>query len=70
MDPLSLAASVAGLISIILKVSRIVDSYCKSVKAARKDVLEIAQELISMRDVLCQLGEVLRSYLLKTNIFD
>lgn len=70
MDPLSLAASVAGLISITLEVSRIVDSYCKSVKDARKDVSEIAQELTRMRDVLRQLDGVLRSHLLKTNIFD
>lgn len=70
MDPLSLAASVAGLISITLEFSRIVGSYCKSVKDARKDVLEIAQELTSIRDVLCQLDEVLRSHLLKTSIFD
>ena len=70
MDPLSLAASVAGLIGITWKVSRAVGSYCKLAKDTRKDVLQISQELISMRDVLCQLDEFLRSHQLKTNIFE
>lgn len=70
MDPLSVAASVAGLVSLTLEVSCTIGSYCKSVKNARNDVLEIAQELASMRDVLRQLDELLRSHQLKTEIFD
>ena len=70
MDPLSVAASVAGLVSLMLEVSCAIGSYYKSVKNARNDVLEIAQELTSMRDVLRQLNELLRSHQLKTEIFD
>lgn len=68
MDPLSIAASVAGLIGLTSKVSRIIDSYCKSVKNARKDVQDTAQELASMYDALHQLDGLLRSQQLKTQI--
>ena len=70
MDPLSVAANVAGLVSLTLKVSSTIGSYCKSVKSARKDVQEVAQELASMHDVLRQLDELLRSQQLKTKVFE
>ena len=65
-----MAASVAGLVSLTLGLSRTIASYCKSVKDARKDVQEIAQELASMNDILHQLDGLLRSQQLKTKIFD
>lgn len=68
MDPLSIAASLAGLVSLTSRVSRTIGSYCKSVKDARKDVQETAQELVSMYDVLHQLDGLLRSQQLKTKI--
>lgn len=68
MDPLSIAASLAGLVSLTSRVSRTIGSYCKSVKDARKDVQETAQELASMYDVLHQLDGLLRSQQLKTKI--
>ena len=70
MDPISLAASVAGLMSLTLEVSHTVRTYCKSVKDARKDVLDIAQELGSLQDILYQLGQVLHSHRLQGNLFD
>lgn len=68
MDPLSIAASLAGLVSLTSRVSRTIGSYCKSVKDARKDVQDTAQELASMYDVLHQLDGLLRSQQLKTKI--
>ena len=70
MDPISMAASVAGLVSLTIKVSSTVGSYCKSVKNARKDVQEVGEELESMHDVLHQLDEFLRSQQLKTKFFE
>ena len=70
MDPLSLAASVAGLVSITIELSGAIHSYCKAVKDARKDVQEMAQELVVMGDLLHQLEEHIRSPHLKTKAFD
>ena len=70
MDPLSIAASVAGLTGLIIQVSGAVGSYCKAVKDARKDVQQVAQELTGMQLVLRQLDELLRSQELQTKLFD
>ena len=70
MDPLSIAASVANLVSLTFDVSSTIGSYCKSVKNARKDVQEVAQELASMQNVLNHLGELLRSQQLKAKFFE
>ena len=65
-----MAASVAGVMSLTWKVSRTIGSYCKSVKNARKDIQQIAQELASMQDTLAQLDELLRSQRLNTEHFN
>ncbi len=70
MDPLSVAASVAGLVSLAFEVSSTVSSYCKSVKNARKEVQDTAQELASMQNTLQQLDELLHSQRLKSRLFD
>ena len=70
MDPISATSSVAGLIGLTLEASRTMSSYCKSVKDAHKNVREIAQELVSMYDILYQLDELLRSQQLKTRVFE
>ena len=70
MDPVSMAASVANLVSLTLDVSSTIGSYCKSVKNARKDIQEVAQELASMHNVLHQLDELLRSRQLKIKFFE
>ena len=70
MDPISMAASLAGLVSLTLTVSSTIGSYCKSVKNARKDVQEVAQELENMQDLLHQLRQLLRSQQLKTKVFE
>lgn len=69
MDPLSMAANVAGLVSLTLDVSRTIGSYCKAVKTARKDVQEIARELASMQDLLQQFDHLLRSQQLESKYF-
>ena len=65
-----MSASIAGLISLTLAVSRSVTSYCNSVRDARKDIHEIAQELASMHDILHQLDQLLRSQQLRIKFFD
>ena len=70
MDIISVAASVAGLVSLTLQVSGTIGSYCKAVKNARKDIQEVALELTSMYNVLRELDELLRGPQLKSKVFD
>ena len=70
MDPLSLAASVAGLVSLALQVSGTIGAYCKSVKDAPKSVEEISRELLLLISALQQLENFLKSQPLKQSAFD
>lgn len=70
MDPLSLAASVAGLLSITVQVSGAIITYVKAVKDAPKSVQEISQELALTQVVLEKLDKFLRSQSLKHASFD
>ena len=65
-----MAASVAGLASLTLEVSRTINSYCKAVKDARKDLETVDQELAILRDILHQLDQLLRSQRMKSKFFD
>ena len=65
MDPLSVAASVAGLVSLTVQVAGTIGSYCKSVKDAPKSVQEISQELVILLSALQQLENFLKSRPLK-----
>lgn len=69
MDPLSIAASVAGLVSLTLDASLTVGSYYKAAKDASKTVQEIQQELFLMHSVLQQLDDLLQSQQMKSNAF-
>ena len=60
MDPLSVAASVAGLVSLTFEISQTVGHYYKAVKDAPKSIQEIQQELSLMHSTLQQLDDLLR----------
>ncbi|KAM0793863.1 hypothetical protein BDR22DRAFT_877766 [Usnea florida] len=60
MDPLSVAASVAGLVSLTFEISQTVGHYYKAVKDAPKSIQEIQQELSLMHSTLQQLEDLLR----------
>ena len=70
MDPLSLAASVAGLVSLALQVSGTIGAYCKSVKDTPESVQEISRELLLLVSALQQFESFLKSQPLKQNAFD
>ena len=70
MDPISVAASVAGLVSLTIEASQIIASYCKAVKDAPKSIDRVHQELISLTSALQQLDEFLHSQRLKDTTFD
>ncbi len=69
MDPLSLAASVAGLVTLTAQISSSIITYTKAVKDESKSVNEITQELGLMQSVLKQLEKFLRGQSLKNASF-
>lgn len=70
MDPLSIAGTVAGLVTLVIEASQTIVTYYKSVKDGPKSVEELTQELALMHSVLKQLDSFLRSQPLKTASFD
>ena len=69
MDPLSIAASVAGLVTLTAQVSSSIVTYIKAAKDHTKGINQIAQELNSMQLVLEQLEELLKSQSMKKTSF-
>ena len=61
MDPLSLAANIAGLTSLTLEVSKSTASYIDSVKNAPKESLQLAKELSALARALSDLDQFLMS---------
>ncbi|KIW29891.1 uncharacterized protein PV07_05677 [Cladophialophora immunda] len=59
MDPLSLTASIAGLLSLTVQVTEIISEYISTVKNAEQESLELRQELRSFCEVLKQLEQFL-----------
>ena len=59
-EPVSLAASIAGLISLGLEVANATQKYVHGVRHAVKDVDEFSQELFALIHVLRQLDNFLR----------
>lgn len=51
-DPLSVAASIAGIISLADSVSRLTFRYVKAVKNAERDVQNLLGEVKSLADIL------------------
>lgn len=69
MDPLSVAASVAGLMTLSIEVVHVISDYYKSTKNAPRDVQEIKNELESLSIILERLELVLRSDKIRYNSF-
>lgn len=67
MDPLSVAASVAGLMSLSIEVVHAVSEYYKSAKNAPSDIEGIKSELESLSIILERLELVLRSDKIRSN---
>ena len=61
MDPLSIAASIAGLVALSSKALHAVVGFHDDVKDAPKEVAGLVQELTSMRAVLLEFELFLRS---------
>ena len=61
MDPLSIAASVAGLINLSTDVYKAIATYTSSVKEASVDILSLAEELSGLQSVLQRLSSFILS---------
>jgi len=61
MDPLTIAAGIAGLLSLTLDLSNSLSSYYKTAKDAPSSIQQVCQELESARSVLKQLEDALRT---------
>ena len=59
-DPFSLAAAIAGLISLSLEVTKIAHEYIQGVRNSSKDIEDFLQELAALTDVLRQLDVFLK----------
>lgn len=59
-DPFSLAAGIAGLISLSLEVTKIAHQYVQGVRNSSKDIEDFLQELAALTDVLRQLDAFLK----------
>jgi hypothetical protein len=70
MDPLSLAAGVAGLISLTLELNKIVSEYVGSVKRASTESRELAEELSALAHVLERLDRFLSNKSERLDSFD
>ena len=60
-EPLSLAASIAGLISLGLEITKFTRNYVHGVRRASKDVEEFLQEHAALIKILRHLDELLKS---------
>ncbi|KAI5812827.1 hypothetical protein BZA77DRAFT_346729 [Pyronema omphalodes] len=61
MDPLSLSASAAGLLSLAIEVTKILTGYISAVKSAPQDASELNTEMLALCHILEKLVEILRS---------
>ncbi len=69
MDPLSVAASVAGMEILTIRVSGAVGSYCKAVKDTTRSAEEINQQFLLLLSALQQLETFFRPQALKYSSF-
>lgn len=70
MDPLSVVASVAGLLSLTLEVSSIVYEQVNTLKNAAKDAAKLLEELELLVRVLASLTQFLTSQASKGHLFE
>lgn len=69
-EPVSLAASIAGLISLGVEITKITRNYVRGVRRTSKDVEEFLQELAALVKILRQLDKLLKSYTIDEVNFD
>jgi Fungal N-terminal domain of STAND proteins len=70
MDPLSVAASVAGLLSLTIQVSQLVYEQVNTLKNATKDAAKLLEELELLVRVLTSLKQFLASQESKEHLFE
>src|SRR5215469_16068216 len=70
MDGLSVAVSVAGLVSLALQVKEVLHKYISDVKSAEEDVENLTHELDALRDVLGRLQDFFHTNIAKAREFD
>jgi hypothetical protein len=70
MDPLSLSASIAGLLSLSLEVTKILTNFLSTVKSAPSEANSLTTEVTALSQVLETLVEVLRSDDSEVTTFD
>jgi hypothetical protein len=59
MDPLSVTASVVALLTLAVQVGAVIAASIKDDKKATKELIQIGQEVQSLRSVLCRLKIIL-----------
>jgi hypothetical protein len=69
MDPLSLAASVAGLLNLAIQVSHVLSGQIRTVKNAPKDAQDLLDELQLLRQVLTSLEVFLKAQASRGYVF-
>jgi len=69
MDPLSVVASVAGLLSLTIQVSQMLYDQVHTLKNAPKDATKLLDELEALRQVLTSLEQFITSQLPKGHFF-
>lgn len=67
MDPLSIVAGVAGLMSLTLEVSHRITNFYQTAKHASKSIQDIQEELSLMQTILQQLKSLLQSADMETD---
>lgn len=70
MDPLSLAGSIAGLLSLTIELTQRIGDYVGSVKSYSKSIEELSEKLGTLEVVLKQLKDFLHTEEVKGKKFD
>ena len=70
IDPLSLAASIAGLASLTIQVTQVISSYTSAVKNVPENARSLQETVVTLSHVLEHLGRFLRSEDVKGNAFN
>jgi hypothetical protein len=70
MNPLSLSASIAGLLSLSLEVTKILTNFLSTVKSAPSEANSLTTEVTALSQVLETLVEILRSDDSEVTTFD
>jgi uncharacterized phage infection (PIP) family protein YhgE len=69
-DPLSMAAGIAGLLSLSLQLTKVISDYTITVSGASKAIGDLQDRLQALSQVLRQLNALLRTANVQGNSFD